>query len=58
MQEFSGQNQAAIGSVVRGLFNSTMDFDWNSANNYIDMIALYQDKVGTDIKPTASKNKC
>ena len=55
MQEFSGQNQAAIGSVVRGLFNSTMNFDWNSANNYIDMIALYQDKVGTDIKPTASK---
>ncbi|WNL17859.1 cytochrome c biogenesis protein CcsA [Arcobacter cryaerophilus gv. pseudocryaerophilus] len=55
IQEFSGQNQAAIGSVVRGLFNSTMDFDWNSANNYIDMIALYQDKVGTDIKPTASK---
>ncbi|MFA7085839.1 MAG: cytochrome c biogenesis protein CcsA [Aliarcobacter sp.] len=55
MQEFSGQNQAAIGSVVRGLFNSTMDFDWNSANNYIDMITLYQDKVGTDIKPTASK---
>ncbi|MGJ0356722.1 cytochrome c biogenesis protein CcsA [Aliarcobacter cryaerophilus] len=55
MQEFSGQNQAAIGSVVRGLFNSTMDFDWNSSNNYIDMIALYQDKVGTDIKPTASK---
>jgi len=55
MQEFSGQNQAAIGSVVRGLFNSTMDFDWNSANNYIDMIALYQEKVGTDIKPTASK---
>lgn len=55
MQEFSGQNQAAIGSVVRGLFNSTMDFDWNSANNYIDMIALYQDKVGTDIKPSASK---
>ena len=55
MQEFSGQNQAAIGSVVRGLFNSTMDFDWNSANNYIDMIALYQDKVGTDIKPNASK---
>lgn len=55
MQEFSGQNQAAIGSVVRGLFNSTMDFDWDSANNYIDMIALYQDKVGTDIKPTASK---
>ena len=55
MEEFSGQNQAAIGSVVRGLFNSTMDFDWNSANNYIDMIALYQDKVGTDIKPTASK---
>ncbi|MGJ0335782.1 cytochrome c biogenesis protein CcsA [Aliarcobacter cryaerophilus] len=55
MQEFSGQNQAAIGSVVRGLFNSTMDFDWNSANNYIDMISLYQDKVGTDIKPTASK---
>lgn len=55
MQEFSGQNQAAIGSVVRGLFNSTMDFEWNSANNYIDMIALYQDKVGTDIKPIASK---
>lgn len=55
MQEFSGQNQAAIGSVVRGLFNSTMDFEWSSANNYIDMIALYQDKVGTDIKPTASK---
>ncbi|MCT7543032.1 cytochrome c biogenesis protein CcsA [Aliarcobacter cryaerophilus] len=55
MQEFSGQNQAAIGSVVRGLFNSIMDSDWNSANNYIDMIALYQDKVGTDIKPTASK---
>lgn len=55
MQEFSGQNQATIGLVVRELFNSTMDFDWNSANNYIDMIALYQDKVGTDIKPTASK---
>ena len=55
MQEFSGQNQAAIGSVVRGLFNSTINFEWNSANNYIDMIALYQDKVGTDIKPTASK---
>lgn len=55
MQEFTGQNQAAINSVVRGFFNSIIENDWDSANNYLDMIALYQEKVGSDIKPTNSK---
>lgn len=55
MQEFTGQNQAAINSVIRGLMNSLVENDWESANNYIDMIALYQDKVGDNIKPSKSK---
>lgn len=55
MQDFTGQNQVAINSVVRGFMNSLAENDWESANNYIDMIALYQDKVGTDIKPKESK---
>ncbi|WP_026804476.1 cytochrome c biogenesis protein CcsA [Aliarcobacter lanthieri] len=55
MQEFTGQNQAAINSVIRGLMNSLVESDWESANNYIDMIALYQDKVGDNIKPSKSK---
>ncbi|WP_418186323.1 cytochrome c biogenesis protein CcsA [Aliarcobacter vitoriensis] len=55
MQEFTGQNQAAINSVIRGLMNSLVEEDWESSNNYIDMISLYQDKVGDDIKPSKSK---
>lgn len=55
MNSFTGQNQAAVESVVRGLMNSVIDGDWASANNYIDMMQLYQDKVGTDIKPAKAK---
>ncbi|RBQ31407.1 cytochrome C biogenesis protein [Arcobacter sp. FW59] len=55
MQEFTGQNQAAINSVIRGLMNSLVEENWESSNNYIDMISLYQDKVGDDIKPSKSK---
>lgn len=55
MQVFTGQNQAAINSVVRGFMNSLAENNWESANNFIDMIALYQDRVGSNIMPTKSK---
>ncbi|QKF73324.1 cytochrome c biogenesis protein [Aliarcobacter faecis] len=55
MQNFTGQNQAAIQSVIKGLMSALAEHNWEAANNFIDMTALYQDKVGTDIKP--SKNK-
>ncbi len=55
IQSFTGQNQAAIQSVVRGLMSSLTEHNWEAANNFIDMTALYQDKVGTDIKPSKEK---
>jgi len=55
IQEFTGQNQVAINSITLGLMNSLVENDWTNANNYIDMIALYQDKVGDNIKPSKSK---
>ena len=55
IQNFTGQNQAAIQSVVKGLMSSLTEENWEAANNFIDMTALYQDKVGTDIKPSKEK---
>ena len=55
IQNFTGQNQAAIQSVVKGLMSSLAEENWEAANNFIDMTALYQDKVGTDIKPSKEK---
>ncbi|WP_198304453.1 cytochrome c biogenesis protein CcsA [Arcobacter vandammei] len=55
MQNFTGQNQSAIQSVVRGLMSSLAEHNWEAANNFIDMTSLYQDKVGTNIKPSKEK---
>ncbi len=55
MQSFTGQNQAAIQSVIKGLMTALAENNWEAANNFIDMTSLYQDKVGTDIKPSKEK---
>ena len=55
IQNFTGQNQMAIQSVVKGLMAALAEHNWEAANNFIDMTALYQDKVGTDIKPSKEK---
>ncbi|MFY4861108.1 cytochrome c biogenesis protein, partial [Aliarcobacter butzleri] len=55
IETFEGENQFAIDSITRGLINSIIENKWEDANNFIDMIALYQDKIGSDVKPSKSK---
>jgi len=55
MQTFTGQNQAVISSMIRGLLNSVAEYNFDSADNFLSLIGQYQDKVGTDITPSKSK---
>lgn len=55
IETFESENQFAIDSITRGLINSIIENKWEDANNFIDMIALYQDKIGSDVKPSKSK---
>ena len=55
IQSFGGENQKAIETITRGFVNSVVEANWNEANKFIDMISLYQEKVGSDVIIPKSK---
>ena len=55
MQIFTGQNQAAIESITRGFINAIVENKWEDVDNFINMMALYQEKVGADVILPKSK---
>ena len=55
MNTFTGDNQIAIESLIRGFINSVISENWELSNKFIDMIIQYQTKVGSDIMPPQSQ---
>ncbi len=55
MQTFTGQNQAAVETITRGFVNAIVEGKWEDADNFINMISLYQEKVGADVMLSKSK---
>jgi len=55
MNTFTGDNQVAIESLIRGFINSVISENWELSNKFIDMIIQYQTKVGADIMPPQSQ---
>ncbi len=51
---FEGKNQQAVDAMTRGFINSIIDYRWDEANNFIDMIKTYQVKVGSEINLSES----
>ena len=55
IESFTGQNQAAIETITRGLISSIVQNNWKDADNFISMINMYQEKVGSDVILDKSK---
>lgn len=52
---FQGKNKAAVETMIRGFINSVITEDYKNANKFIDMIQIYQEKVGSNIIPSKSQ---
>lgn len=55
IQNFQGQNKTAVETITRGLINAIVENKWEDANNFVNMISLYQEKVGSDVMLSKSK---
>jgi cytochrome c-type biogenesis protein CcsB len=55
IQNFTGQNKTAIETITRGLINAIVENKWEDANNFISMISVYQQRVGSDVMLSPSK---
>lgn len=51
---FTGENQKAIQSAVQGLMNSLVDSNWESTEKFINLISMYQERVGSKVIPDRS----
>ena len=49
MNDFEGRNKTAVEAMTRGLINAIIQNKWTDANNFISMIATYQEKVGSKV---------
>ncbi|KAB7887088.1 cytochrome C biogenesis protein [Poseidonibacter ostreae] len=49
MNDFEGRNKTAVEAMTRGLINSIIQNKWTDANNFISMMATYQEKVGSKV---------
>ena len=49
MNDFEGRNKTAVEAMTRGLINAVIQNKWSDANNFISMIATYQEKVGSAV---------
>ncbi len=54
-QFFMGKNKEAIETMIRGFVNSVIEEKYEDANKFIDMIQIYQEKVGSNIIPSKSQ---
>ncbi|WP_225421736.1 cytochrome c biogenesis protein CcsA [Arcobacter porcinus] len=52
---FQGQNQVAISTLIRGLLNSVVDYNWEETNKYLDLAKSYQEKAGNEVIPSKTK---
>lgn len=52
---FQGKNKTAVETMTRGFINSVIAHEYESANKFIDMIKIYQEKVGSNIIPSQSQ---
>ena len=55
IKTFSGDNQKAIESLIRGFINSVASENWELSNKFIDMITQYQVKVGEEVMPSETQ---
>ncbi len=55
MQNFQGQAQKALETMIRGFINTIILEDWENASKYLDFIYAYQRKVGEKIIPTENE---
>jgi len=55
IQSFTGQNQAAVETITRGFITAIVENNWKDAENFISMISLYQEKIGSDVILPKSK---
>ncbi|RXI37210.1 cytochrome C biogenesis protein [Malaciobacter mytili] len=54
-QFFMGKNKEAVETMTRGFVNSVIEEKYEEANKFIDMIQIYQEKVGSNIIPSKSQ---
>ncbi len=55
IQSFTGQNQAAVETITRGFITAVVESNWKDADNFISMISMYQEKIGSDVILPKSK---
>jgi len=49
MQTFEGEAKPAVEAMTRGFINAVIQNNWDDANRFLDMIALFQEKVGEGV---------
>ena len=54
MSAFKDKDKEMVRTMTRGLINSVITSKWDDANNYINLITQYQQKVGKSVIPTQS----
>lgn len=54
-QFFMGKNKEAVETMIRGFVNSVIEEKYEEANKFIDMIQIYQEKVGSNIIPSKTQ---
>jgi cytochrome c-type biogenesis protein CcsB len=52
MQNFKEQNQIAVETMTRGFVNAIDENNWIEADKFLDMMILYQEKVGSAVIPS------
>ena len=55
MQIFKGQNQVAVETMTREFINYVVESNWEEANKFLSMIAIYQQKAGSEVIPSQTK---
>ena len=54
MGEFHEKDKEAIQTLVRGLVDGVVSKQYDQANNFLDLISTYQQKVGKEVIPSQS----
>ncbi|MDX9797059.1 MAG: cytochrome c biogenesis protein ResB, partial [Arcobacteraceae bacterium] len=57
IQEFEKDNKMAVETMTKGLINYTIVENWEMANQFLDHIANYQQKVGAKVIPHQTQMK-
>jgi len=52
IKDFTGKDQKAVESMIRGFVNSVVEESWINADKYLSYLTIYQEKVGVDVMPS------